>query len=196
MYTRRRADEEHFNLLYGGDSPARRAAGAKPHTYRNWGSKRNPWIGIMKPKRFFFHRQYGQRYSSRVWLVSDDGGVAQTWRPQPCRLGKQKGSHQLNNIGHLSQLTAVQTWNPLIGVTWPYRGLRCCLWGCWLDYRVAHDGAQGKYTGLILVKLGQLMHASHIFEIWYGRSISLSIDSCQNKVFADQYRMIVLRARV
>ena len=46
------------------------------------------------------------------------------------------------------------------------------------------------------VKLGQLMHAAYIFAIWYGRSISWSIDSCHNKVSAEQYRMTVSRPQV
>ena len=48
------------------------------------------------------------------------------------------------------------------------------------DGGVAQDGAQTTY----------------IFAIWCGRSISLSIDSCQNKVSADQYHMTVSRTQV
>ena len=48
----------------------------------------------------------------------------------------------------------------------------------------------------IRVNLGQLMHAANLFAIWYGRSISWSIDSCQNKISADQYQEAHLEARV
>ena len=41
----------------------------------------------------------------------------------------------------------------------------------------------------IKVNLSQLMHAAYIFAIWYGRSISWSIDSCEIKAFADHYLM-------
>ena len=46
------------------------------------------------------------------------------------------------------------------------------------------------------VNVGQLMHAAYVFAIWYGRSISWSIDSCHNKVSTDQYRMTVSRAQL
>ena len=46
------------------------------------------------------------------------------------------------------------------------------------------------------VNLGQLVHVAYIFAIWYGRSISWSIDCFQNKASADQYHMTVSRAQV
>ena len=73
--------------------------------------------------------------------------MAQTWRPRPCRPGKHKVSHQLNNIGYSRQLTAAKTRNQLTSATWPYRGHRCSLWWCLLDDEVAQDGAQRKYSG-------------------------------------------------
>ena len=42
------------------------------------------------------------------------------------------------------------------------------------------------------VNLGQPMHAA----IWYGRFISWSIDSCQNKVSADQSHITISRVQV
>ena len=41
-------------------------------------------------------------------------------------------------------------------------------------------------------KENKLMHAAYIFVIWYGSSISWSIDSCENKVSADPYHMTYL----
>ena len=69
-----------------------------------------------------------------------------------------KGSHQLNGLGYLCQLTAVKTSNPLTSVTWPHHRLRCSLWGCLLDGGVAQGNKQ--------VNLGHLMHAAYIFAIW------------------------------
>ena len=84
----------------------------------------------MKPKHFLFSWSTWQWYSSRAQLVSDNDnvdndGVVQTWCP--CRLGKQKGLHQLNDIGYSYQLTAVKTRNLLTSATWPYGRLRCSL---------------------------------------------------------------------
>ena len=70
---------------------------------------------------------------------------------------------------------------------WPHRGLRPSLWGFLLDGEVTQENKQ--------VNLGQLMHAAYIIAIWCGRSISWSIDSCHNKVSADQYPMTVSRAQ-
>ena len=43
----------HLHRLYSGASTARRAAGAKPHTCRNWANQRKPCIEIGKPCFFF-----------------------------------------------------------------------------------------------------------------------------------------------
>ena len=123
-------------------------------------------------------------YSSWVHLVSDDDSIVQTWRPQPFKLGKYKRSHQLNDIGYIIYISrdSCQKRNPLASVT--YCRLRCSLWTS--NQRQSHKMT---LRGNIQVNLGQLMHVAYIFAVWYGRSISWSIDSCENKVSADQYHM-------
>ena len=111
-------------------------------------------------------------HDSRARRVScHDDGVNQTWRPEPCRLGQQKGSHQLNDIGYSYQLTAVKR-----GTRWP----------------VSHDHIRPRSRARLRPKK---IHRSTwlnlcIFAIWYGRSTSRSVDSCQNKV--SQYHMTIL----
>ena len=104
----------------------------------------------MKPKGFFFHGQHGYRYSSRVRTVSDnDGGGAAVSRKHGylshaglVNIRSRKASHQLNETGYSCQRTAVKTRKPLNNVTWPYRRLRCSLWGCLLDNGITQDSAQ------------------------------------------------------
>ena len=105
------------------------------------------------------------------------------------KIRPHKGSRQLNDIRCSCQLTAVKTRNPLTSVTRSYRGLRCTLRVCLLDDGVGQDGAQRKYTT-------QFMRTAYIFAILYRWSVLWSIDSCQYKIFADQYHMTVLRAQV
>ena len=66
------------------------------------------------------------------------------------------------------------------------------LWGCLLNAESRKMAPKENKQ----VNLGQLRHAAYILAIWYGKSISWSIDSCQDKVSVDRYRMTVTRAKV
>ena len=88
-------------------------------------------------------------------------------------------------------IDSCQNKKPVTSATWPYRGLRYSLWGCLLDKVVAQDGDPKKIHMPIWVNL-----CMQFTSLQYGKSISWSIDSCQNKVSADQFQMTVSRARV
>ena len=138
--------------------PERR--GAKRHTFRNWRNRRKPCKEIIKPKRLFFHGQHEQQYSPRARTLSDDGGVggvAQTWRPQPCRLGKNKCSHQLNDIRFSCQLAAVKTRVPYDHIA----GSDAVSEDVYLTTELRKMAPKEN----IRVNLGQLMHVAYIFSI-------------------------------